>query len=151
MVSISTQFANLGLHSSNTFFASKDQTLIPHLISNSLYVCFIFGTGISLVVYSLFKLFPTLAPIQGHLLLLALIWVPFALAYLLFQNLLLGAQQVRAFNKIEIVSKVLNVLLILLLITLHAVTVESVFAASLVTIIFGFFWSFWKLKANIPR
>ena len=40
---IGMQFGNLGLHASNTYYVSRDRSLLPLLVSNTLLVSFAFG------------------------------------------------------------------------------------------------------------
>ena len=93
------QLTNLGLHSSNTFYVARDSNLLSKLLGNSLLVSFGFGSFASWLAWVLFKNFPNLAPVDEPLLFLGLLWIPFGLSYLLAQNLLLGMQNFKAYNK----------------------------------------------------
>src|SRR5437879_8397491 len=97
-------------------------------------------TGIVLVLW------PKLAPIHGKLLFLALASVPAALLYQLMQGLLLGVNEVRAYNKIEYSSRVLTLLLVCILAFAHFRAVEPVFAVTLLSAIFGFGWALLRLR-----
>jgi len=142
---IGMQFGNLGLHASNTYFVSRDRSLLPFLVSNTLLVSFAFGGTGALLARLAFYFYPRVAPLQGHLLTLALLSIPLGLAYLLFQNLLIGIQEVRAFNTIELSSKILSVALITAVILFQRVTVESIFCAQLIALLAAFLWSIWHL------
>jgi O-antigen/teichoic acid export membrane protein len=146
VAAIGVQFGNLGLYASNTYFVSRDQRLLPELLGNSLVVSFGFGSLIVIISYVLFAAWPRLAPVTGFALIIALIWVPFGLAYLLLQNLLLGLQKIRDYNKIELVSKTSGVLLILLLAASQQLTVESALLGGLLAVIMGFAWSLGKFR-----
>lgn len=128
---LGAQFGNLGLHASNTYFVSKDRRLLSSLVGNTLAVSFGLGGAAILAARALFHQWPALAPVEGTLLDMALILIPLSLAYMLLQNLLLGVQEVRAYNVIEIASKVLSVLVIAVLIFFHRTTVEWIFAVGL--------------------
>lgn len=148
---IGVQFGNLGLHASNTYSVAKDRELLPTLVGNSLLVSFVFGGSGAILAFIIFSLWPSIAPIQGLLLILGLAWIPFGLAYLLLQNLLLGIHEVRAYNKIELIMQVFTVSLIGLVIAFRAVRVETVFAAGLITLIVSFAWALWGLQTHNRR
>src|SRR5207237_1657312 len=109
---IGIQFGNLGLHASNTYYVAKNRELLPVLIGNTLVVSFGIGGTAALFGWILAAIWPKLAPLHGTLLVLALAWIPFGLAYLLLQNLLLGVDQVRTFNGIELASKAIGLVLV---------------------------------------
>jgi O-antigen/teichoic acid export membrane protein len=148
---IGVQFGNLGLHASNTYYAARDRTLLPALVGNTIVVSFAFGSLAIALAWITFFFWPNLAPVHGMLLILSLIWIPFGLAYLLLQNLLLGIQEVRSFNKIELATKILGVTLLALVIFLIDVTVEKVFSAGLVALIISFVWAFWRLQSHLVK
>jgi O-antigen/teichoic acid export membrane protein len=148
---IGVQFGNLGLHASNTYYVARDKTILPALIGNTIVVSFVFaGVGI-LLSWIVLSLWPQLAPVHGLLLILSLIWIPFGLAYMLLQNLLIGIQNIRAYNKIELSTKILSVVLIGSIAFLNKVTVEEVFLAGLVALFVGFYWAFWYLLRETPN
>jgi antigen flippase len=145
------QFGNLGLHASNTYFVAKDRALLPALVGNTFFVSFVIGgLGVSLA-WILFSQWPNLAPIHGPLLVLALIWIPLGLAYMLMQNILLGIQEVRAYNKIELVMQLVSVALIGVVIIAHLVTVEIVFLMGYVTVVVSAIWAFWRIKPHLSQ
>jgi len=144
---IGVQFGNLGLHASNTYSVARDKKLLPALLGNTIVVSFAFGgLGIALT-WTTFFLWPQLAPVHGLLLILSLVWVPFGLGYMLLQNLLLGIQEVRYYNKIELTTKILGVGFIGLVIFIKNLTVEMVFLASLVALVISFIWALRRLLA----
>ena len=148
---IGVQSGNLGLHASNTYYAARDRTLLPALVGNSIVVSFGFGTIGIAFIWFLFFFWPSLAPVHGLLLILSLIWIPFGLGYMLLQNLLLGIQEVRNYNKIELATKILGVSLLGLVIFLVNITVEKVFLAGLVALVIGFVWAFWRMKIYLVK
>lgn len=148
---IGVQLSNLGLHSSNTFQIAKNPGLMPSLLGNSLSISFIFGSFCAAIAGAVFYIFPDLAPVQGLLLFLALVWIPFGLAFLLTQNLLIGIQEIREFNKIEIINKVVAISLILILIFLNLTSAESIFSIALITMIFCFMLTVKKIARHLSR
>lgn len=134
---IGVQFGNLGLHLSNVYYVAKDRALLPVLIGNTLavvlVVCVITAfSGIGFVFW------PKLSPLHGTLLLLALASVPVGLAYLLTQGLLLGVNEVRAYNKIECGGKLLALVLICIPALLHGANVERFYGLTLSSVMISF-------------
>jgi len=142
---IGVQFSNLGLHLSNTYYVARDRALLPALIGNTLAVVFVACvvavlTGVGLVFW------PKLSPVHGTLLILALASVPVGLAYLFTQGLLLGVNEVRAYNQIECGSKLLVLALICIPALVHLGTVELFFGLTLLSALVGFFWALLRLR-----
>src|SRR5882724_4759944 len=123
---IGAQFGNLGLHASNIYYVAKDRALLPALIGNTLAVVLV-ACGVAALCGIGFVFWPKVAPVHGTLLLLALASVPAGLAYLLTQGLLLGVNEVRAYNQIECGSKLLVLALICVPVLVHRGTVELFF------------------------
>ncbi len=146
---IGAQFGNFGLHASNTYLVAQNRSLLSALLANSLVVSLGLGGLGALVTWWIFAIWPTLAPIQGMLLALSLIWIPFTLAYMLLQNLQLGIQEVRSYNSIALFTKLLSVALLGSLILLHLVTVETVFASGFLIVLISCAWTFWKLWPHL--
>ena len=137
---IGIQFGNLGLHASNTYYVAKDRNALSNLIGNSLLTSFGFGgLGIG-AAWFVFNLYPQWAPLEGSLLGLALLGVPFSLTYLLLQNLLLGIHDVRAYNLIEIFTKVLAASFIVFLIWFTQVTPTALLLSTLGATGVGLLW-----------
>jgi O-antigen/teichoic acid export membrane protein len=142
---IGAQFGNLGLHASNIYYVAKDQTLLPVLVGNTLAVVLVacLVAGLSWIG---FVFWPTLSPVHGTLLLLALASVPIGLAYLLTQGLLLGVNEVRAYNNIECGGKLFALTLICILALIHGGTVELLFSATLLSVVATFLWALFSLR-----
>lgn len=102
---IGSQFGNLGLHSANTYYLGRDNSLLARLFSNSLCIAFGVGGGIALALWTAFKVHPSWAPVQGRLETNALLLIPIGLSALLSQNLLLGIREVRWYNLVEVTSR----------------------------------------------
>lgn len=143
------QFGCLGLSSSIIYFASRDPSTVPKLLGNTLMVCFGLGGIGVLLAWIIFFYFPHLSPVHGPLLVIALLGIPFGLAYLLFQSVFLGIQQVGVYNKITLGNRLLMLAMIGLLIYLHVVVVETVFAVSVVATVLGFGWTYYRLRNDV--
>lgn len=142
---IGTQIGNLGLHASNTYYVSRDRALLPALIGNTLAVVLVACVVAALIGIG-FVFWPKLSPVHGTLLFLGLASVPVGLAYLLTQGLLLGVNQVRAYNNIECGGKLLVLVLISILALVNDGTVELFFGATLSCVTITFLWSFLRLR-----
>jgi O-antigen/teichoic acid export membrane protein len=142
---IGAQFGNLGLHASNVYYVAKDRGLLPALIGNTLAVVFV-----ACIVAALggigFAFWPNASPVHGTLLLLALASVPVSLAFLLIQGLLLGVNEVLAYNNIECGGKLLALMLICVLALSHGGTVELFFGATLSSVMATFLWALLRLR-----
>ncbi|MFN8006071.1 MAG: flippase [Terriglobia bacterium] len=146
---LGTQFCNLGLHTSNTYFVARNKLDIGMLVGNSLFVSLVVASlGVGMVGIG-FVTWPHLAPLHGTLLGLSLLSVPLGLAYLLLQNLLLGVHEVRRYNQIEVLTKLLCVALMGLVIFFHWVTVETVFTTGLVAVFVSLFWTLATLRRHM--
>jgi O-antigen/teichoic acid export membrane protein len=145
---IGVQFCNLGLHASNTYTVAKKPELLSTLVVNSAVVGIGLGGAVAAAVGLVFSLHPTLAPLHGLLLWLSLCWLPFGLCYLLFQNLLLGIGEIRAYNQVELASKILSVILIGAVILFGFVTAETVFAMGLLALGWSLVWTFTILNRH---
>jgi O-antigen/teichoic acid export membrane protein len=142
---IGVQLSNLGLHLSNTYHVAKNQALLPALIGNTLAV--VCGACVAVALCGItFLSWPTLAPLHGSLLLLSLVFVPVSLAYLLTQALLLGVNEVRAYNRIECGGKLLALVLICIPALVHAGTAELFFGITLLSVALSFLWVLWHLR-----
>jgi O-antigen/teichoic acid export membrane protein len=151
VAAIGVQFGNLGLHASNTYYVAQDRALLSALLSNSLVISFGLGSLGTVLGGLIFWGWPNLAPVQGLPLMICLGWIPFGLAYLLMQNLLLGIHEIRKYNKIDLLSKTGGLGLIILLVMSRLVYVETVLLCTLATVIIGFTWSFLSLGRNLGR
>lgn len=145
---LGVQFGNLGLHTSNVYVVSRDPRSLALLVGNSLLVSILFGAFIAGILALLFTLDPGLISISGTLLVLAVAWIPFGLAYLLLQNLLLGVNDVRGYNTIDVVNKVALLLLIVVLVAFGQGGVSTFLAAALASIITSCVWAWRRLRTR---
>lgn len=129
---LGVQFGNLGLHCSNVYFAAREPQSMGQLVGNSLAVSFGVGGLIAVAIVGLLTVHPDWISLRGATLLLVLVWIPFNLAYLLLQNLMLGVQDVRGYNLFEVVNKAFALILIFALVISRWVSVASFFATGVV-------------------
>jgi len=148
---IGIQFGNVGLHASNTYYVAKDRELLPVLVGNTLVVSFGLGGIAVLIGWIVASMLPNIAPVHGPLLALALAWIPFGLAYLLLQNLLLGVDKVRAYNGIELASKAIGLILVGLAIWSRRTSPEIMFAATMAALVISLCLVLWKLHKLLHR
>src|SRR5438874_3195636 len=127
---LGVQFGTLGLHTSNAYFVATEPKSLPALTGNTLFVGFGFGGLIALVLGVIFTLSPTLLSIRGGTLAVGLLWIPFGLAYVLLQNLMLGVQNIRGYNLLEIANKTLPLVLIAMLVVVRRSTVPALLSAT---------------------
>jgi len=144
------QFGNLGLHSANVYHVSREPKRLARLVGNSLLVSLGAGFAAALVMGLASWSGASWVPVRGGLLILALAAIPFGLAVLFFQHLLLGLQKVRDYNRSEIAQKVLAVAVLGTLIAVGRVTPLTVYAANALPFILILPWIWRKLSANGP-
>lgn len=125
-----TQFGNFGLHASNTYYVSRDRSLLPQLTANSLTVGA--GFGLLAAVFLLLGSRLSVLPVDGPLALLLIPSIALGLVYMLLQNLLLGTGEVTRYNLIEIGQGLLGLVLISGVIFANVVRPETVFTAGVV-------------------
>lgn len=145
---IGVQFGNLGFHASNVYFVARNPELLPSLAGNTLLISFGFGTLCTCLAWLIFRFRPEIAPLDGILLILSLLWIPFGLATLLLENLLIGIQEIRAYNIIEFTTKIITIALLSLVIIFGWTTVEMVFVTGLLTQAACVVYSLWRLKRH---
>ncbi|MCL4079346.1 oligosaccharide flippase family protein [Coriobacteriia bacterium Es71-Z0120] len=149
ITALGVQFGNLGLHSSNTYYVAKDKRLLPVLVGNSMLVGLGVGSIICLAVAAAIAVRPDISPLAPTLLALALAGVPIGLSYLLLQNLLLGVGEVRAYNTIELVMRIVMVLVLAVLIVGKRVSVEGVALVGLAVSAISGWWALARLRRHL--
>ena len=110
---LGVQFGILGMQSANTYFVVRNRATLGSLLGNSYLISFLGGGAFIVAAWLLFTLCPSLATVQGFLLLLALALIPFRLCAQLLQSLLFGLLDVSGANLIDVGSALLGALLIL--------------------------------------
>lgn len=142
------QLGNLGLQAANTYVISRQRDLLSIVVANSLSVAFFLGGTAAIALGLTFTIRQDWSPLSGYLLWLALAWIPLGLSYLFLENLLLSVDEISAYNKIELVSKLLSVSLIALVLWFGLATPETVFATGLTVVTMGSVWILFLLRQH---
>jgi len=145
---LGVQFSNLGLPTSNIYFAARSRGDVAALLGNALLVGFGGGAILALALGAAFAVHPGFLSLNTSTALLVLIGIPIGLAYLLMQNILLGLQNVWTYNVIETVSKLVPLILILGLIRFRSSSVCTMYAASLVGLAVACAWTYRELTIH---
>ena len=138
------QIGNLGLHTSSSWAASQRPELVGKLLANGVVWSFVVGCALGVAAWMVALAFPAVLPVPQDLLGLALVSVPFGLAYLVVANLLLGLQKVRNYNTLELSNRALSVAAIGALVAVGVAsplsTYGAVVAATLLSTVGGAAW-----------
>jgi O-antigen/teichoic acid export membrane protein len=140
VMAVGVQLGTLGLHSSNTYFVSREPGALRAILGNSVIATLTCGLA-SLAAYAFLRARPDLAPVTGTLLVLSFLAIPIGLAYLLAQNLLIATRRVHTYNVIDVVVRVLAVALVAATAPLGIVSPAAVFGLVLVTVAIGLAWA----------
>jgi O-antigen/teichoic acid export membrane protein len=111
LAAVGVQFGILGLQSANTYLVSRQRNLLGELLGNSFLVSVGLGGTIAFVACTCFAAWPGVAPLQGVILIVALLTVPVRLCAQLLQSLLVGIQEIHTVNVIDVLSGLLSVVL----------------------------------------
>lgn len=147
VATVAVQFGNFGMQASSCFQVAKQPELLPRLLGNAGVIAAVCGGGAALVTCAALIAYPRVAHLPQTELLLALVWIPIGIAYLLLQNLLLGIHEIGAYNRIEFGSKLFGVICLVGLIGLGLVSVPSFVAASLAVFAVGLVSAFHRLNS----
>jgi O-antigen/teichoic acid export membrane protein len=147
---VGVQLGNMGLHTSNTYVVAKNRELLPVLLANSLLASALIGGVSASFAGFFFAVRSALAPVNGTLLALSLVWIPIGLAQQLAQGLLVGVQETRAYNQIELAKKAFALFFIGLLILIRKITPATVFTAGLVALMSSLILSLARLWRVFP-
>jgi len=147
---LGVQFATVGMHTANSYFAAKEPQSLPHLMGNTLLLSFAVGSAVILLLAGLLHVWPRLLDLHGALLVFALLWIPIGLAYMLLQSLLLGIQDIRGYNLAEFGSKVLTVVFLGLLVVTRRIGVVYFLASALLAIAIACAWECVRLNRQFP-
>jgi O-antigen/teichoic acid export membrane protein len=145
---LGVQFGNLGLHTSNVYFAARNPRRLPLLIGNSLVVGLGVGGALAVILAMALRLMPGLVSIDGRLLFLALLWIPLGITYLLLQDLLLGVQDVRGYNVLELGTKVIPLLLMGAIVLFWQPSVARLFSAAVAGLLATCLFSMKRLRQH---
>lgn len=132
---LGVRFSTFGLHASNTYYVAKNRDLLPSMTANTIVYSLVVGGLAALAIWVAFHIFPTIAPLRGPMLALAVVWIPFGLLYLLLQNLLIGIGQIRLYNLSELAGKLIVLALVAILVLAQSVSPENIFAVGLLILV----------------
>jgi len=149
LTAVGVQFGNLGLHAANTYYVARDRSLLPMLIGNSLVIGAVAGGVLAFGVAVVAVAWPGTIPVRGTLLTLALVGIPVGIALLLLENLLLGIHEVRAYNIIEVGTRVFAVAAIVGLFMADAMTPELIVALTPFAAVLGIALALRRLRRHV--
>jgi O-antigen/teichoic acid export membrane protein len=101
LAALIVQFANLGLPSSNTYFAARDPERTPQLVANAFWISLGVGGGLGVGIALFAHAVGMLQDTPASYLWLAAALAPPSLFYLLVTVILVGRGQIRSFNALE--------------------------------------------------
>ena len=105
ITALGAQIGILGFHFANTYHVSKKPSLLPTLVSNSLFISGVMG-GLTMVFLFIFRNFVYGEnSISMSLLIVSLINIPLTICFYFFQGLLTGIQKFKEFNLSEVLNK----------------------------------------------
>jgi O-antigen/teichoic acid export membrane protein len=105
LAALGMQFGNLGLHSANTYFVSRDRSLLGTLSLNSAVAGTVLGVLIAAGLWMLRASGVMFVNLNAAYFLLALVWIPLGIGHLLQQNLIVGIQRFAVFNNVDIAGR----------------------------------------------
>jgi O-antigen/teichoic acid export membrane protein len=112
LATLATQFASLGLASSNTYALAKDHSLLPRLAANSFWISVVVGAlavcCILIIKADHTKLYWFDGPVW-----LLIFMVPAMLYGLLASNLFIGLSLIRQFNYFQLFSNIFQLVLVI--------------------------------------
>lgn len=151
IMALGVQFGNIGLHAANAYFVAKDRSLLSTVVGNSCIISLVLGTLISLFVCSAHLAGSSWVPIDGWVLYLTSLLIPIGLAHLLFQNILLGIQEVRTYNKIEIFIKIFIFLSTCFLFFIKIRNIETILIVNLLATSIGIYFTWRRIQISLGK
>lgn len=113
LIAIGSQFGNLGLHSVNVHYSAKNPSLRDRLLGNSLLYSIIVGVplgGVFLVFG--WKFIPEIWQHNGVAICI-LIGIPLTLMRLFLRQIIIGSQEIKLHNKLEIIGIIFYLAIVL--------------------------------------
>ncbi len=101
LAAIGMQLANLGLHSSNSYYLARDKSILGAIIGNSVLFALALGTLAGLLLMGTAWATGVVASAGALTVGAAMLSIPVGLAYMLLVNLLVPLHAINAFNRIE--------------------------------------------------
>lgn len=148
---VGVQLGNVGLAAANTYHVARDRSLAAVLVGNSIAASLVIGGLGAGGLAVLFLARPTIAPLRGVLLYLALASVPVGLLSLLLQKLLIGLDRIRQANQIDLGGRLLGTVALVLLLVGERVSVESLFLAMFLVGPVVLIWIVVRLRGLVPE
>jgi len=108
---IGAQFANLGLHSANTYNVARNREDIRPAFADSFWLCAIIG-GVCLIVFCVSLPQGGLMGLGPNLTAIALLMIPFSLLLMFLENLLLATRNLKSFNRATFAKNLLKLIFI---------------------------------------
>lgn len=136
---IGIQIGNLGQPAAITYRVAKNPKLLSALLGNSLFISFFFGTIIIIIIGVITTIMPSVKPVSEPLFTISLIWIPFGLSYFLLQKLIIGINEIRSYNVIEFINKLLTASFISIAFFVQFTSVEFVLSSTVIATIICFF------------
>ena len=137
MATLGVVVLNLGFHTANTYFASRERETIPALISNTYALAGVVGIAGVLVLGLIRALGVSTDPLPFTLALLVAAWFPVGLVFIQLQPLLLVVDRLRTFNMAEAGWQLASVALVVGLWVTDRLTPTSAFLAVLGAFVAG--------------
>ncbi len=137
--SVGIQLGNLGLHSSNTYYISKDKNNTKYALGNSIIASsFSFFIAIlGLIVCKKIEIFN----LNNVLLITSFLMIPLGIFSLMQKNIILAIGQIKQYNILEIIDSGIVFLLVLVSSFFFNVNIEGVvicyFLGSIITVIYS--------------
>lgn len=147
---IAAQFGQAGFNTANTYFAAKDQDISRQLLGNSTLAAIVITPILVLIIFSISKLSPGSIATTNSCLLIIMCYIPFALGYFYFQGLLLGTQQIRRYNLLELVNRYVPLAALAVFAWAGKVTASNVLAGVFLGQAIACIWA-WKSSYNSAR
>src|SRR6266404_1579247 len=148
---LGVQLSHMGLHASNTYYVAKNRGLLSALLGNALFVSFGLSGALAVLAGVFFSLNPQMAPVHGLSLVFGLAWIPFGLALMLSENLLLGIHEVRAFNFLESLNRILGLALAGILVFVGMRQVGWFLGASFAALVLSFGAALWSVSRFVEN
>lgn len=137
MATLGVVALNLGFHTANTYFASRERETMPALISNTFALAVVVGAVGAVVLTLAHALGVSTDPLPFALALLVVAWLPVGLVFIQLQPLLLVVERLRLFNVAEAGWQLTSVALVVALWATDRLTPTSAFVAVLAAFVGG--------------
>ncbi len=140
VVAVGAQLGCLGFNASNNYLVSNKRSLLPVLVGNSLILSISTGLFVSFLLFCFSIFIPDALALGGILLLLVMFRIPVEILLCMTQDILLGINNIRAYNLISIAVKILFLVFALILWATSYRSVDAFFIAGLISTILGVYW-----------